>query len=150
MYSGLKYQYTWQQFDKDVADLEHVIKVRGVDYDVILGLSRGGLLPAVSLSHRLGVPMIALNYSLADPQREVKYRNEMAAFGSLVGKKVLLVEDLADSGNTLHELLTTHLADVDVETAVLLFKPHTSRVVPNYCGSTFKLNDWIVFPWEIE
>lgn len=79
--------------------------------DYIVGITRGGLIPAVMISQYLNVPMNALNVSLRDGT-ECESNLWMAedAFGHLVydpmasgsgQKKILIVDDINDTGATL-------------------------------------------------
>ena len=109
---------TWDQVEGLVSELANLIRYDFSDIDSIYGIPRGGLIPAVMLSHKLGIP---------------------------ISKKItltsLIVDDICDSGVTLKEW-------EEYTTAVLLFKPHTSFVVPTLYGSTHNSDEWIVFPWE--
>lgn len=90
--------------------------------DYVVGITRGGLLPAVMISHYLKVPMHSLDISLRDNVQQGPESNcwmSVDAFGALsteeieitksrwdVGKrkKILIVEDINDSGATLNWL----------------------------------------------
>lgn len=86
--------------------------------DYIVGLTRGGLIPATMLSHYLEVPMHTLNVSLRDSVMGPESNLWMAedAFGYVPmderqadaidqsadrAKKILIVDDINDSGATL-------------------------------------------------
>lgn len=84
----------------------------------IAGLPRGGLIPAVILSHMTGIP----------------YSDEVTS-------QTLIVDDIADSGQTLSKYSTNM-------TAVLYYKPNASIIKPTIYGTISNNNDWIVFPWE--
>lgn len=91
--------------------------------DYIVGITRGGLLPAVMISHYLKVPMNTLNISLRDNKFEPESNLWMAedAFGYVsVGdreftegdtsdislrKNILIVDDINDSGETINWIL---------------------------------------------
>lgn len=121
---------------------------------VIVGIARGGLIPATFFASaiqeaRLAVMSIARNrtdeiYSArGDP--ELAWMSPEARFE---GERVLLVDDVTSSGKTLSfacDMLSTRGAQ-HVETAVVA-RMEGSAFVPNYVGVT--LDDWIVFPWEI-
>ncbi len=60
----------------------------------------------------------------------------------------MLIDDLVDSGNTMHEILAmlkSELPEATIKIATLCYKPH-SIVKPDYFVATTE--DWIVFPWE--
>jgi hypoxanthine phosphoribosyltransferase len=129
--------------------------VHGDDFapDVVIAIARGGLLLAGAIAYALDVKSCgSLNVEF--------YTNEHTRLErpivlpplldepSLVGKKVLLVDDVSDSGRTLAmvvELLTT-IAD-EVKTVVLYTKPGTVHI-PDY--SWRKTDRWIAFPWSTQ
>lgn len=142
-------EYSFTQFESDVLLLSKAIENEG--FDLIVGISRGGLWPAVRLSHLTKIPMVALNYSLQDEQRHDHFRGMTSAIPNFFAKKILIVEDIADTGNTLQELFMTHLeGKVDAKAAALIFKPRTCKFRPKYFA-TIEMGDenvWITFPWE--
>jgi len=95
-----------------------------IDFEVtsVMGLARGGLIPAVILSHRLNVPLVSV--PLED---------------------TLIVDDICDSGNTFLEIYKQY---PNLKFACLHFKPHTSVFNPTTYATTFNSDDWIVYPWE--
>ncbi|MFB6884190.1 phosphoribosyltransferase [Streptomyces noursei] len=127
----------------------------------VVGIVRGGLIPAVWLAHHLGirdVRTVEVTRTTEDVINATKtllpiVRNP-ASLGSLAGLDVLLVDDIAGSGATLaHTVdLLRGLGPARVRTAILTVNRAnwTQEAVPNlvidYVAS---LNDtWIVFPWE--
>jgi len=64
----------------------------------VVGLARGGLVPATMLSYRLGVPLIPVTWSLRDAKEtelDLKLKKHLT-----YGRKVLIVDDIVDSGYT--------------------------------------------------
>ena len=91
----------------------------------VYGLPRGGLPIAVSLSHKLGLPLL-MNYY----DRKVVTR-----------KKVLVVDDIADTGHTLKDFDSPH-------NIICTMHYHQDSITkPDYFCSE-KGDDWIVYPWE--
>ena len=76
-----KVYVTWEEVDILVNDLCEEIKKNIPWVENIKGLPRGGLIPAVMISHKLGLPLLG----------NVEGRNE----------NTLIVDDIADSGKTL-------------------------------------------------
>ena len=97
-------------------------KVLGSNIRYIHGIERGGLIPAVMLSHRLNIP----------------YTSHPELFNP---NEVLIVDDIADSGNTISRWSK-------YTTAVLHYKPHTSCCEPTKYVALHTSDDWIVYPWE--
>jgi hypoxanthine phosphoribosyltransferase len=113
-----KIYYSFEKVTRLVTSLEKQIIESGINFTDIHGIKRGGLIPAVMLSHRLDIP----------------YSNKINA-------NTLVVDDICDSGETLNNLTAIH-------TAVLSYKPHTSIFKPNFYGEEFTKDDWINYPWE--
>ena len=119
--------------------------------DVILGIARGGLLPAAAVAYALGVKnTFTMNVEFYTGVDERLAQPEILPppldGASLAGRRVLLVDDVSDSGRTLAlavELLQG--LDADVRSVTLYTKPRTI-LVPDYCWRT--TDRWIVFPWS--
>lgn len=71
--------------------------------DYIVGLTRGGLLPAVMISHYLNIPMQSLDVSLRDGGDCVS--NLSMAEDAFEGKNILIVDDINDQGSTLNWIM---------------------------------------------
>jgi xanthine phosphoribosyltransferase len=71
--------------------------------DYIVGLTRGGLLPAVMISHYLNIPMQSLDISLRDGGSCVS--NLSMAEDAWAGKNILVVDDINDQGSTLNWIM---------------------------------------------
>jgi len=119
---------TWKDIEALVDVIVNNIEDSGKKYDAVYGLPRGGLIPAVMLSHRLDIPLVDHN--------------------SVVNtKNVLWVDDINDTGTTLLKAEEYILNDDAI--AVLYSKP-SSLVKPNYVGEIITDDSWLVFPWETE
>ena len=113
---------TWLDVDILIQKLSYKITQEQPQVDSIMGLPRGGLIPAVMLSHKLGLPLVF------EPTR-----------------KTLIVDDICDSGKTFMEITKDHPYNLF---ACLHFKPHTSKFIPEIWGEKYEGDDWIVYPWE--
>ena len=94
-------------------------------YKLIIGITRGGLIPAVHLSHYLGIPM------------DVKIPSDLVSNW----KEILVVDDIVDTGQTLNN--TQKLCDV----ACLFWRKEIARFEPTYWVRDAK-NYWVDFPYE--
>ena len=120
--------------------------------DVILGVSRGGLIPARLHSDLLENPCLATAqtecYHGPGKPRETPVLTQPVSM-PINGKKVLVVDDVADTGRSL-KLVTEHVVENaarEVMVATLYRKPW-SMVKPDYCEKQTEL--WVVFPWDLK
>lgn len=142
--------YSSNDFLEDVDKIANDVITSGIEVDYIVGITRGGLLPAVLLSHRLDVPMRTVSWSTfhKDQMREHAYD---IADDISEGKRILLVDDILDSGRTMAELLEDWGCVRDkIKIAVLLHNTAQS-IIPDFWGRQFSRTetpDWIDFWWE--
>ena len=144
---------TWDLFGQCSRELAQTIVDSGFNPDIIIAVARGGLLPAGALSYSLGVKLSdAVNVEFYTDVHETLPDPVLLApvldTESIAGKKLLVVDDVADSGRTLAlvlELLRSFGADV--RSAVIYAKPK-SVVDPDYVWR--RTEEWIVFPWSAE
>ena len=111
--------------------------------DVVIGLSRGGLQPAVMLSNYFDVPMIPVSLALRDHQVE------KVDFELDPNKKYLVIDDINDSGATLNRL-AQYLNEHTWRSAVLI-NNLPSPFEPDYQGIEINKDEedvWVVYPWE--
>jgi len=118
--------------------------------DCIVGVTRGGLMPAQELSHQMNIPMETVNYSSKSGAGDSKnHRNELP---DLRGKSILIVEDICDSSKTLKELHDAYTErGYKVFTAVIYYKQlnDPTSYVPNVWALKISKNfGFINFPWE--
>ena len=111
--------------------------------DVVIGLSRGGLQPAVMLSNYFDVPMIPVSLALRDHQVE------KVDFELDPNKKYLVIDDINDSGATLNRL-AQYMNEHTWRSAVLI-NNLPSPFEPDYQGTEINKDEedvWVVYPWE--
>ena len=104
---------TWENINEAIEIIAKQIEDTKIHYEVLYGLARGGLVPAVMLSHRLNIPMV-LNM---EEVWRLKVRN----------KAVLIVDDISDTGETLK-----YFDEQKFDIAALFVREHTSKVKPKY------------------
>lgn len=137
---------SWDAIDQLINDLYHQIKAKGVNYTTLIGLSRGGLIAAVKLSHLLDIPLTPVCYSSKSGAGDDK--NHSNVLPILTDESVLIVDDIMDSGLTVHELVDFYANHNYVDTATLYFK-ESSCIAPTFKGITIPHDSpFIYFPWE--
>ena len=118
--------------------------------DVIVGISRGGWIPARVLSDLLDNPNLANvrteSYTGIGRATDQPILTQEVSM-DVKGKKVLLVDEIADSGQSL-KLIIDHINQQgasEVKTATLYYKP-SSIIKPDYYEK--ETSKWIIFPWD--
>lgn len=118
----------------------------------MIGVGRGGLTPAVYLSHASGIPMLSIDHSSHLPDFSAELLGKLA-IRSLT-ERLLFVDDINDSGSTITHLksaLAAAGADLgNVRFATLIDNVGSQEQV-DYRFRTIDRavnKDWFVFPWE--
>jgi len=143
---------TWNQIYNILLNLAETIRKTGFKPDIIVGVSRGGWLPARVLSDLLSNPNLAnvkaeFYLGVAETKGEPTLTQPVSM--KVAGKKVLIVDEVADTGRSL-KLVKEHIIQqgaTEVKIATVYYKPW-SIVTPDYYKK--KTSCWVVFPWEIK
>ena len=109
---------SWDDVNSLVNKLCERIEEEFLPIDNVHGLKRGGLIPAVMVSHKLNLP-----------------------YSDVITPNTLVIDDICDSGVTLKD-------GPGVYTAVLHQKPETSCFTPNVWAELHLGDEWIIYPWE--
>jgi hypothetical protein len=141
---------TWDQIYEMLLNLVEKIRKNGFKPDIIVGVSRGGWPPARVLSDLMGNPNLAnvraeFYLGVAETKEEPVLTQPVSM--KVAGKKVLVVDEVADTGKSL-KLVKEHIIEQDateVKIATVYYKPW-SIVKPDYYEK--ETSRWIVFPWE--
>ena len=141
----------WHEFGEASRELAAQVKQSGFVPDMVVAIARGGLLLAGSVAYALDVKSCgAINvefYTGVDLRLdEPVLLSPMLDTPSVAGQRVLLVDDVSDSGRTLAMVLELLLsAQADVRSLCLYSKPET-LLEPDYVWR--KTSKWIAFPWS--
>ena len=119
----MKEYISWDDFDNMVDELADMIP-EGV-YEGVYAVPRGGLITGVMLSHKLNLPFID-------------------RLQSYYGKKFLIVDDIADTGETLNRFKAEIYDYADIAT----IHYHKQSIVEPAYWVQEKGDKWIVYPWE--
>lgn len=136
------HKISWEDFDNYVLELYGEITNTPWVPEHIVGLARGGLPLAVSLSHLFEVPMTAVNWQTRDGKLQESFQ---------VPPNTLVVDDINDSGHTLRSFMSEqkNTSYKVSRTAVLINKPGSVYNV-DYTAweSSYDHDIWFQFPWE--
>ena len=118
---------TWGDIDDAVERLAINIINSEIKITAIGGLPRGGLIPAVILSHKMNIPFVSQAYLAQVPGN------------------ILIVDDICDTGKTLKRFKF----ESNIYTATLHYKT-SAEYEPHFWWRLAPENEWIVYPWERE
>lgn len=142
---------SYERFGTAVRQLATTVLESGFEPDWIVAIARGGLIIGGALAYALGHKNIAtVNvefYTGIDDRLDVPVElPPVLNLDDLVNRRVLLVDDVADTGETLKMVLDKCRPAVEeIRSAVLYHKPR-SVVVPDYAWRS--VDSWIDFPWS--
>jgi hypoxanthine phosphoribosyltransferase len=150
-FGDLKLLHTsWEDVERLSEELAHKIIESGYEPDIIVAISRGGFDPARILCDQLSIRWLASLqvefYSGVNDTAE-KPRIVSPLNVDIDGQKVLVVDDVSDTGDSLM-LAKEHILAKrpgDLRVATLHIKPWT-KFRPDYHAAETKV--WIVYPWE--
>lgn len=141
---------SWDQFHRDCRALTWRLNGLG-PFAAVVGITRGGLVPAAIVSRELGVRVIdtvcVVSYD-HQTQGELKVVKNVSdatlALGGGTGKGILIVDDLVDTGKTarvIRDLLP------DAHFATVYAKPMGKPLVDTFITEVSQ-DTWIFFPWD--
>ena len=133
--------YPWNTIDdlvKEVANRASSFKPTH-----IVGITRGGLIPAVMLSHSFDLPMETLGVSFRDNRA-----THHTKFKPIDDARYLIVDDINDSGTTFKVVSDIFRNRRLIFATSALINKEKSGFDVDFYGEMFYHDDWINFPWE--
>lgn len=144
---------TWDAFGEASRELSQQVVDSGFRPEIVIAVARGGMPLGGAMTYALGVKLTDainvefytdVNQTLPDPILLAPQLDTE----SVMGRKLLVVDDVADSGKTLGLVIKLLRGfGAEVRSAVLYAKPRTI-VDPDYVWR--RTDQWIVFPWSAE
>jgi hypoxanthine phosphoribosyltransferase len=142
---------SWQEFGAAARDLASMVVADGYRPDVLLAIARGGLPVAGAVSYALGMKNCCVvnveYYTGIDQRLEVPVILPPSLdLVELTDANLLVVDDVADTGNTLALVAETVRPQVRSLRTAVLYEKSRSVVKCDYVWR--RTDDWIVFPWS--
>lgn len=143
---------SWDESEKLARILSHKILESGYKPDILIGIARGGLVPARMvcdfLLHNEVLSIRTEHWTTASKLEKARIKFSLPEEADIFGKKILVVDDVADTGDSFSvilEYLKEKKPD-EIRTAALHYKI-TSHIVPDYWGEKLEEWNWIIYPW---
>lgn len=145
-------------YETFLGDVDAVARKVGADPwkpDFLVGIGRGGLVPAAFLSHRLDITMLSVDVSSGDAGFSDELVVKLAG-KTIEGRHILIIDDINDSGMTIEAFrasLVAHGCVGDcVRVAVLINNLRSTATVEYWSRTIDREEDkrWFVFPWEAQ
>lgn len=143
--------YTQEQFSSDVKILSNQISKTDIQYDSLIAITRGGLVPTGYLSQSLEIKKIYICGGYFEKANEFQFIN----YPQSISGKVLMVSDIVKTGKTLTMIINSYqdLADknLEIDIACLHYFPEISKeIIPKYYIHKYIGNCFITYPWETD
>ncbi|MHA2028646.1 MAG: phosphoribosyltransferase [Candidatus Kariarchaeaceae archaeon] len=141
----------WQDsFDKCFYLYEQIINSQFYP-DIVIGVARGGWIPARLLADFLHIKetvniKVEAYSVIGETDVEASVTQDINV--NIEGKKILVVDDIADSGESLLAVYNSmkEKTPAEVRTATIYYKPR-SAIKPDFY--THETSAWVIFPWEL-
>lgn len=141
-------RYSYNSFSEDMYSLKRQIKDSQWIPQIIVGVSRGGLIPGVCLSHEFDAKFVPLVWSTRDyAERHLPTIETLLNIYS----PMLIVDDIIDTGITMAEIEQAMKPNPFVKYASLLYNPVQKQCIPHYWARKIDrdlTNEWVNFWWE--
>lgn len=142
---------TWEAFGQAAQELAQAVVDSGYRPDLIMSITRGGLLPAGAISYAMGIKNLhiinvefytGVNTRLPMPVLLPPVPSAI----DLSGQQVLIIDDVADTGETLRMVRDFCAEHVAVTRTAVLYEKPQSVVKCDYVWR--RSSEWISFPWS--
>ena len=145
----MKKYYSWSDIETSVKDINEQINSTEWKPDVIIGIANGGSIPATLFSKISNIPCKIVTVQLRDGT--VQETLDIDDIHVKYGKNILIVDEINDTGETLHWILNNwNLSTSNIKIATLTYNKASMINSDFYYWKIDKRIDpvWIVYPWE--
>ena len=149
-----KHYYSWQDIEDMCTNIVKQMYASNYTPDYIVGITRGGNIPATILSNMLNIPCDAVKISLRDDTSPLE-SNKRMSLDAHKGKNILIVDDINDTGATFNWILQDWNLDLDKHDNVK-FATLTENLSSEFGHVRYHVHEvnkaeqdvWLVYPWE--
>ena len=150
---------SWEEYHKKTEELAVKVYDDGWEFNQVVCIAKGGMRVGDVFARIFNLPLAILSVEsyrgdgIKNQRGAITFSRDLAKTSPNIGSKVLLVDDLADSGMTLKKSIDwlQHFygfyLDEPVRTAVLFYKA-ASSFKPDYYIDYLKDSPWIHMPFE--
>lgn len=144
-------KYSWEQIENVFDELAGKIKASRFEPDYIVGITNGGLIPLYYIAKKLKgfEHVLTVSGDSYEKDQKKEFRILYMPEIDLQGKKILLVDEIADTGETLKEISDAMMAKYkigELKIATLAVNTERCQFYPDFHVIEEKV--WVVFPWE--
>ena len=144
-----KFYYSYDLFKKDTQILVNLCK--SYNPDILLAVARGGLTLSHLMAQALDIRnLFTLNSIHYEGEQKLDTFNIFNIPDLSNAKRVLIIDDIIDSGETMQEILiilNDKYPNIEFKIATLFYKS-TALIKPDF--SVREANEWIEFFWEVD
>jgi len=131
-------QITWPIFDNIMQRIAENYSDKNIKK--IIGISRGGLIPGVTLSHLLNIPFTSIKWQTRDG--EIRDTKKLLSLINLDSSSTLFIDDICDSGRTIREI--SQLTPDSIWTTMIT----KNKDLVDFSPLVLETDKWVIFPWE--
>ncbi|MCX9010188.1 MAG: phosphoribosyltransferase [Candidatus Methanoperedens sp.] len=145
---------SWDEAHLLAKDLARKVKRSGYKPDLIIGIARGGLVPArIMCDYLLQKDLASIkieHWGIAATRGKAKIKYALPAGLDISGKRILVVDDVADTGESYAVVMDyiNGLSPAEIRTAALHYKTN-STFIPDYWSEKQDAWKWIIYPWAV-
>lgn len=152
----MKFKYlSWEDAEKSCFNIYSKMAHDKYKPDVVIGLLWGGVVPTRLFVDFIDIQRENVKVIYASLYTGISARNKEVsvipnyAKGEIEEKKVLIIDDILESGKTMNAALRELIKlNCEVKTATLIYKSINNAIPPNYYDTEETGETWIVYPWE--
>lgn len=143
-------------FDVDKLIISMLPRLQGLNIDLVIAITRGGIVPAAILAERLAIQQVLVASVAFYEDEELHFDwpvfMQFPDDSLLRAKQALIVDDIWDRGKQVVSVTErVKYAGGQSYSAVLHYKPHRSQFPdksPDFYAA--QTEDWVIYPWDAD